>query len=115
MRRSTLLLAAVVAIAGGAYADSELVIAIRYLQAKGTSHSHLYLYREDGKLLRDVNVSARSDVGVDHVAPKLGVRAEFDCHSERSEEARIKFGQLPTNKDKLRCFASLNMTSLSMS
>src|SRR5947199_4211507 len=34
--------------------DSEIVIAIRYLQAKGTSHSHLYLYREDGKLLRQM-------------------------------------------------------------
>jgi hypothetical protein len=34
--------------------DSELVIAIRYLQPKGTSHSHLYLYREDGKLLRQL-------------------------------------------------------------
>jgi hypothetical protein len=34
--------------------DSEIVIAIRYLQAEGTSHSHLYLYREDGKLLRQL-------------------------------------------------------------
>ncbi len=33
---------------------SELVIAIRYLQATGTSHAHLYLYREDGKLLRQL-------------------------------------------------------------
>lgn len=33
---------------------SEIVIAIRYLQAEGTSHSHLYLYREDGKLLRQL-------------------------------------------------------------
>ena len=32
----------------------ETVIAIRYLQAEGTSHSHLYLYREDGKLLRQL-------------------------------------------------------------
>jgi hypothetical protein len=46
--------AAVVSIAGSAYADSELVIAIRYLQAEGTSHSHVYLYREDGKLLRQL-------------------------------------------------------------
>jgi len=29
-------------------------VAIRYLQAKGTSHSRLYLYREDGKLLRQL-------------------------------------------------------------
>src|SRR5882724_9834973 len=34
--------------------ESEIVIAVRYLQAKGTSHSHLYLYREDGKLLRQL-------------------------------------------------------------
>jgi hypothetical protein len=33
---------------------SEIVVAIRYLEAKGTSHSHLYLYREDGKLLRQL-------------------------------------------------------------
>ncbi|HYZ72358.1 MAG TPA: hypothetical protein VE641_04720 [Chthoniobacterales bacterium] len=37
-----------------AFGDSEIVIAIRYLQAAGTSHSHLYLYREDGKLLRQL-------------------------------------------------------------
>ena len=35
-------------------ADPEIVIAIRYLEAQGTSHSHLYLYREDGKLLRQL-------------------------------------------------------------
>jgi hypothetical protein len=33
---------------------SEIVVAIRYLQAEGTSHSHLYLFREDGKLLRQL-------------------------------------------------------------
>jgi len=37
-----------------AQANSEIVIAIRYLQTDGTSHSHLYLYREDGKLLRQL-------------------------------------------------------------
>ena len=36
------------------YAASEIVVAIRYLQSEGTSHSHLYLYREDGKLLRQL-------------------------------------------------------------
>ena len=35
-------------------AAAEIVVAIRYLQAEGTSHSHLYLYREDGKLLRQL-------------------------------------------------------------
>jgi hypothetical protein len=43
--------------------DSEVVIAIRYLQPKGTSHSHLYLYREDGKLLRQLtNDNSGQDV-----------------------------------------------------
>jgi hypothetical protein len=37
-----------------AAAAEEIVIAIRYFQAEGTSHSHLYLYREDGKLLRQL-------------------------------------------------------------
>jgi hypothetical protein len=54
MQRFTLVLIAIATIAGGAYADSELVIAIRYLQAQGTSHSHLYLYHENGKLLRQL-------------------------------------------------------------
>lgn len=35
-------------------ADAEIVVAIRYLQAEGTSRSHLYLYREDGKLIRQL-------------------------------------------------------------
>src|SRR5437667_6219097 len=35
-------------------AESEIVVAIRYLQAEGVSHSHLYLYREDGKFLRQL-------------------------------------------------------------
>ena len=49
---------------GGAWADAELVIAIRYLQAEGTSHSHLYLYREDGKLLRQLtNDNSGQDSG----------------------------------------------------
>jgi hypothetical protein len=45
-----------------ARADSEIVVAIRYLQAQGTSHSHLYLYREDGKLLRQLT---KNDSGQD--------------------------------------------------
>ena len=44
-------------------AESEVVVAIRYLRAQGTSHSHLYLYREDGKLLRQLtNDNSGQDV-----------------------------------------------------
>ena len=35
-------------------AASEIVVAIRYLQSEGLSHSHLYLYRDDGKFLRQL-------------------------------------------------------------
>src|SRR5690348_17578464 len=35
-------------------ATSEIAVAIRYLQAEGVSHSHLYLYRDDGKFLRQL-------------------------------------------------------------
>ena len=35
-------------------AASEIVVAIRYLQAEGDSHAHLFLYGEDGTLLRQL-------------------------------------------------------------
>ena len=64
MRRFALLLAGIAAIAVDAHAESELVVAIRYLQAQGTSHSHLYLYSEDGKLLRQLtNGNSGQDSG----------------------------------------------------
>src|SRR6476469_1765131 len=52
-----LLLAATVA-----RADSEIVVAIRYLQAQGESHAHLFLYREDGSFLRQLT---KEEVGQD--------------------------------------------------
>src|SRR3989449_4220249 len=59
------LFVAVFAFAGTASRDDpEIVIAIRYLHAQGTSHSHLYLYREDGKLLRQLtNDNSGQDSG----------------------------------------------------
>jgi len=45
------------------HAASEIAVAIRYLQAEGVSHSHLYLYRDDGKFLRQLtNDTAGQDV-----------------------------------------------------
>jgi hypothetical protein len=54
--------AALCFVATKARSDSEIVIAIRFLQAQGTSHSHLYLYREDGNLLRQLT---KDDSGQD--------------------------------------------------
>ena len=42
-----------------ARADSEIVVAIRYLQAEGESHAHLFLYREDGTLVRQLTKEER--------------------------------------------------------
>ena len=43
-------------------APAKLAVAIRYLIPKGVSHSHVYLYREDGKLLRQLT---KDDSGQD--------------------------------------------------
>jgi hypothetical protein len=45
-------LAAIAAIA--APVTSEIAVSIRYLQAQGVSHSQIFLFREDGKLLRQL-------------------------------------------------------------
>lgn len=45
-----------------ARAASEIVVAIRYLQAEGESHAHLFLYREDGTFLRQLT---KDDSGQD--------------------------------------------------
>lgn len=48
---------------GAARAAGEIVVANRTLLPGKTSHAHLYLYREDGKLLRQLS---RDDAGQDH-------------------------------------------------
>ena len=48
---------------------SEIVIAIRYLQAQGTSHSHLYLYRENGKLLHQLTKDDSGQVSAPIFSP----------------------------------------------
>lgn len=42
--------------------ESDVVIAIRYLQAQGESHAHLFLYREDGTLVRQLT---KDEIGQD--------------------------------------------------
>jgi hypothetical protein len=41
-------------VAMAASPSAEIVVANRYLQAKGVSHAHLYLYSEDGRFLRQL-------------------------------------------------------------
>src|SRR6478672_4623422 len=54
MIRNLILALAFFAVATLANAASEIVVAIRYLQAQGESHARLFLYREDGTLLRQL-------------------------------------------------------------
>lgn len=44
-------------------ASENVVVAIRYLQVEGVSHAHLYLYRRDGKLVRQLTAD---NAGQDH-------------------------------------------------
>ena len=55
MLRILIIGGAILLIAPTSRGASQIVIPIRYLQGEGTSHSHLCLYREDGKLLRQLN------------------------------------------------------------
>ena len=62
--------------------DSEIVVAIRYLQAKGTSHSHLYLYREDRKLLRQLT-NDNSGQDSDPIFPPNGETIVFTREKDK--------------------------------
>lgn len=68
-----------------ANAESEVVVAIRYLQAQGTSHAHLYLYRENGKLLRQLT-NDNSGQDIDPVFAPNGETIVFT--REKANEVR---------------------------
>jgi len=68
-------------------AASEIVIAIRYLQAEGTSHSHIYLYREDGKFLRQLT----SDNAGQDVDPVFAPDGETIVFSREKEGSPVEF------------------------
>ncbi len=55
--------AAICSVARAGEAAPEIVVALRYFQQTGTSHAHLYLYREDGKPLRQLT---NDEHGQDH-------------------------------------------------
>ena len=63
MKRQLVLLATAIWLSCGvipAFGGGEIVLANRYLQAQGTSHAQLFLYREDGTFLRQLT---RDDSG----------------------------------------------------
>jgi hypothetical protein len=76
-----------VVLAVNLHAASEIVIAIRYLQAEGVSHSHLYLYREDGKLLRQLT---NWDTGQD-VDPIFAPNGEVIVFTREKQNTPLEF------------------------
>jgi hypothetical protein len=85
--RALMITSALAILATRARGDAEIVIAIRYLQTEGTSHSHLFLYREDGKLLRQLTndssgqdsapIFATDGASIIFTREKLGGAREF--------------------------------------
>jgi hypothetical protein len=100
VRRALGLLAGLYAILtfAQAVAASEIVVAIRYLQAQGESHAHLFLYSEDGSFLRQLT-KEESGQDLDPIfAPdgetivftrELGEK-KFECWSIESKGAGLK-------------------------
>ena len=68
-------------------AASEIVIAIRYLRAEGTSHSHLYLYRDDGKFLRQLT----TDNSGQDVDPVFAPEGEIIVFTREKPDSRLEF------------------------
>lgn len=77
LRSSTVLAAALILLfAIDVGSASEIVVAIRYLQAEGVSHSHLYLYRDDGKFLRQLT-NDKSGQDIDPIFAPDGTNIVF--------------------------------------
>jgi hypothetical protein len=79
-------------------ADSEIVVAIRYLQAQGESHAHLFLYREDGKLLRQLT---KDDSGQD-LDPIFAADGESIVFAREIGENKFEFWSVDPNGGNLK-------------
>ncbi|MEY2543318.1 MAG: hypothetical protein QOE81_779 [Verrucomicrobiota bacterium] len=80
-------------------AASEIVIAIRYLQAEGISHSHLYLYRDDGKFLRQLTTD---DSGQD-VDPVFAPEGEIIVFTREKSGRPLEFWSVrPLGGDSIK-------------
>ena len=78
--------------------DSEIIIAIRYLQTEGISHSHLYLYREDGKLLRQLT----NDNSGQDVAPIFDSRGETIVFTREKPHKIVEYWTIKPHGEGLK-------------
>jgi hypothetical protein len=81
-----------------ANAAPEIVVAIRYLQAQGESHAHLYLYREDGTFLRQLT---KDDLGQDR-DPIFAPDGETIVFSREISPGKFEFWSVQPNGDALK-------------
>src|SRR5213595_863294 len=89
----------VVLFAANVRAASEIVVAIRYLQAEGMSHSHLYLYRDDGKFLRQLTTD---DSGQD-VDPVFAPKGEIIVFTREKPDSPLEFWRVrPLGSDSTK-------------
>src|SRR6267142_3597113 len=99
--RASIIISALAILTTQAWADAEIVIAIRYLQAEGTSHSHLYLYREDGKFLQQLT----TDNSGQDVDPIFAPDGEVIAFTREKDGSPLEFwsvhplGGTPTKLD----------------
>jgi hypothetical protein len=70
-----------------ANAAPEIAVAIRYLEAKGTSHAHLFLYRQDGAFLRQLT---KDDSGQD-MDPIFAPDGETVVFSREISQSKFEF------------------------
>lgn len=80
-----------------AYASSEVVVAIRYLQAQGESHAHLYLYHEDGTPLRQLT---KENSGQD-LDPIFAPDGQTIVFTRELREKKFEFWSVGTNGENL--------------
>jgi hypothetical protein len=101
MRRTLGLLAVatcVLAAIARANAAPEVVVAIRYLQAQGESHAHLFLYQEDGTLLRQLT---KDESGQD-LDPMFAPDGETIVFSRELGENKFEFWSIQPSGDDLK-------------
>lgn len=77
---------------------ADVVVAIRYLQPKGVSHSHLYLYADGGKLLRQLT---KADSGQDF-DPIFATDGQTIVFSRENKEGIIETWSIKQDGSGLR-------------
>jgi len=85
-----------------ANAAPEIVVAIRYLQAQGESHAHLFLYREDGTLLRQLT---KDELGQDR-DPVFAPDGETIVFLREIGPGKFEFWSVQPNGDALKRLAT---------